>query len=523
MVQPEVTPAPRPLEGARLDEWIAAHGALWPADAFVVALDICARASWLTDAELADVIGSLNAAGITRRQQGGWSWVPTPAGSAAPSVPDTEVVERIGAILFYCLTAQPLAYPFEGEPALRARLRSLRPELPAVMADLTVEALSARRSAGLTSAAFARALRQTLGIERQSATNRSRRSIGVFGSAAVALAVLGLLWTARPGDDERIGGHGLTRRETTLLDISNETAQTFALIDEHTAAIQLYQEIPRLWRTRVVPDDPRVAWNEAHEAWVRTVAGDRLTTEQLLENKPLWLAAQLGERHPYTRASRLALAATLDARGATAQAAALRVQAERATRDLFQDTGLAPDELDDGPVPPGVLAHVAPNDAEREGFRRRADGTFFVPVTSAQRLIAGRDGWRLHLVAAGRCRASFVAGADPRRITVNAARGSDGHWQVRIEGTTPAMTLNGAAAERLGISLAARGGGVVDARVGGRETQSAALDTAAAPPDPPYSLEFDGERGEPGCAVVWLEIAFPREASFKRSRSSVRP
>ena len=44
MVQPEVTPAPRPLEGAKLDEWVATHGALWPAAAFVVALDICARA-----------------------------------------------------------------------------------------------------------------------------------------------------------------------------------------------------------------------------------------------------------------------------------------------------------------------------------------------------------------------------------------------------------------------------------------------------------------------------------------------
>lgn len=519
----EVIPASQAPEGARLDEWIAAHGALWPSDAFVVALDVCARASWLTDRQLGDVIGSLNPAAFARGQQGEWSWRPASTG-LAQAVPDAEVIERLGALLFYCLTGHPLEYPLQGETALRSRLRTLRPGLPPGVADLTVAALLARRRPGLTLAAFAQDLRQTLGIERQPGTIRSSGRMRFLAATAVALAAtLVVWWMARPAYDERIEGHGLTRRETTLLDISTETAQNFALVHEHTAAIQLYQEIARLWRTRVAPDDPRVAWNEANEAWVRTLAGDRLTTEQLLENKPSWFAAQFGEGHPYTRALRLALAATLDARGATDQAATLRGLVEHATGDLFRDTGLAPHELDDAPVPPGVFAHVAPNDAEREGFRRQADGTFFVPLTSTERRIAGRDGWRLHLVAVGTCRASFVAGADPRRITVNAARGSDSRWQVRIEGITPAITLHGAAATRLGASLVARGGGVLDARVGEHDIQSAAIDRAASLPSPPYSLAFDGEHGDTDCAVVWLEIPFPRASTFNRSLYPVRP
>ena len=68
---------------------------------------------------------------------------------------------EFGAILFYCLTAQPVFYPLEGEAALRARLRRLRPELPAGMADLDGRGAVGQRRAGLTLAQLRRALRQT--------------------------------------------------------------------------------------------------------------------------------------------------------------------------------------------------------------------------------------------------------------------------------------------------------------------------------------------------------------------------
>jgi hypothetical protein len=499
----------RPQGAIGLDEWVGKHGPLWPPAALVIALNICARTSRLTDAELGRLIGSLNMAGVTRREPGGWSWVPAPAGSAAHTVPDTEVIERLGAILFHCLTGQALTYPFPDEQTLRKRLRSLRPELPAGVVDLTVEAVSARRGTGLTLAAFARNLRQVFGVERLSGTRRSRRTMRLLGTATAVIAVsLGSWWAVIPGDQERLEANGLTRHETALLDVSSETAQTFALIDEHTAAVQQYQQIARLWGARVAPDDPRVAWNEAHEAWVRTLAGDRLTTEQLLQNKPSWLSAELGERHPYTRAVRLALAATLDARGATTEAASLRVHAERATRDLLEGTSRASDVSDKVPEPPGVLAHVAPNPPEREGFRRGPNGAFFVPLTSMQRWIIGRDGWRLHLVAAGACRASFIAGTNPRLIAVSAARAVDNSWQVRIEGTRPELTLHGAAAENIGVSLVANGTGAVQARLGDGAHLSS-IDAATRPPDPPYTLAFKGGPGGMGCVVVWLEIPFP--------------
>src|SRR6185436_9600226 len=100
-------------------------------------------------------------------------------------------------------------------------------------------------------------------------------------------------------------------------------------------AIQLYQSLVPLWRTRLPPDDPRLTWNAAHEAWVRALAGDRFTTEQILTDVSDWLPRSLGDAHPYARAVRLALADTLDARGAAVEAAALRKQVATATRGLF--------------------------------------------------------------------------------------------------------------------------------------------------------------------------------------------
>lgn len=358
----------------------------------------------------------------------------------------------------------------------------------------------------MTLSSFAADLRQALGMEHESERRRSRRLLKLPGAAAlVATMALGLWWTAAPGDTSRLETHGLTSEETVLLDVATESAESFALIDEHTAAIQHYQEIARWWQARVAPEDPRIAWNLAHEAWVRTLAGDRLTAEQLLNDAPGWMARELGDRHPYTRAVRLGLAATLEARGAP-EAASLRAQAEDATRALLQGTGDEPQRVNDVPAPPGVLAHVAPNPPEREGFRRAGEGRYFKPLTSMQRWNAGRQGWRLHIVAHGTCRASFVTGTAPRFVAVNAMRTADKSWRVRVEGTKPEMTLHATVAETVGVSLAANSSGPLRATVGGAKTLSSSIDTTSPPPNPPYTFTFDGA----GCAVVWLEIPFPR-------------
>jgi hypothetical protein len=509
--RPEVSPSASPLPRAiPLDEWVLAHGPLWPPATLVMVLNICALASRLTVAQLDHAIESLNTSNIIRDEQGGWSWVPASADSVAHTVSDDEVIERLGAILLHCLTGQAPVYPFPVEQALRKELRSLSPELPTGVASLTVDAVTARGRAGLTLAAFAADVRQALGAERQSDTRRSRRQKRLLVAATTLLVVsLGSSWLVTRRDGERVEAHGLTTGETALLDVASETAQTFALIDEHTAGIQEYQQIARLWGARVAPADPRLAWNEAHEAWVRTLAGDRLTTEQLLEGKPAWLGAQVGDRHPYTRAVRLELADTLAARGATVEASTLRGEAEQSTRDLFQGTGLASVLLDQIPAPPGVVAHVAPNAAEREGFRHGRDASFFAPLTSTQRWMAGREGWRLHVVAGGACRTSMIVGTVPRFIAVSAALAVDHSWDVQIDGTKPAMRLHGGAAEKVGVSLVADGTGAVQVRVGEGRTQVSRLDPATPIPDPPYTLTFDGGPAATGCAVVWLEIPFP--------------
>jgi hypothetical protein len=526
MDRPTVSPGASPQlpRAIPLDEWVLAHGPLWPFAALVMVLNTCALASRLTVAELGHAIESLNTSNIIRDEQGGWSWVPVTADSAAHAVSDDEVIERLGVILLHCLSGQAPVYPFPVEQALRKELRSLSPELPTGVADLTVEAVTARRRAGLTLAAFAGDVRQALGAERQSDTRRSRRQKRLLVTATTLLVVsLGSTWWLTRRGGERVEAYGLTTGETALLDVASETAQTFALIDEHTAGIQEYQQIARLWGARVAPADPRLAWNEAHEAWIRTLAGDRLTTEQLLEGKPAWLGAQVGDRHPYTRAARLELADTLSARAATVEASTLRGQAEQLTRDLLQGTGLASTLLDQTPAPPGVLAHVAPNAAEREGFRHGRDASFFAPLTSTQRWMAGREGWRLHVVAVGACRTSLIAGTVPRLIAVKITPSADHGWNAQVEGVKPIVRWHGIAAEKLGVSLSADRTEAVTTLFGDGSAHASHIDPATNVPDPPYSLTFDGGPDGSGCAIVWLEIPFPTAPKSPAPLSSQNP
>ena len=491
----------------RLDQWVALHGPLSPQSALVAALDLCAQASEMPVERLGEVVGSLNAAEIVRSESGRWTWMTRAGGLMARRVTDADVIERIGAVLFVALAGDESVHRVRSAPELRARLRNARPDLPASLADIVVTAVSAGGGPGSTLAGFARELRQIVGVDRPAAASRSRRPLTVLAAAAVVAAV----WAGRTvslGSEEPVESHGFTRTETALVDALTETIQTFALIDEQTAALQVYQQLGRLWTTRIPTDDPRTIWYGVQEGWIRTLRGDRLTTEQTLDAAPSLLGGALGDTHPYTRAVRLELAATMAARGATSQVAALRSDAEHAARALVGDASRV---LPGVPAPPGVIAHLAPNAPEREGFRRSNGEGFFAPVTSIQRWLAGRDGWRLHVVARGACRASVVVGNVPRLIGVTARQSEDKRWHVAVAGTAPAITMDGPPGDTAGLSLVADGNGAVVVRLGAEETRSTVIEAAGVVPDPPYSLAFSGGANGSGCDLVWLEIPFPFE------------
>lgn len=509
----------QPAGDVTLADWVAHHGPLWPDVALVIALELCAQASHMTDSELDALIGSLNAKRIIRGSTGSWEWRPTRAASSAAGTTDADVIERLGALLFHAVTGRPVADPLAEEATVRTRLRNQRPDLTAPVADSIVRALSTRQSRPWPLDMFARDVGRAIGLTQSAPRPQPRRGLTLV-TTVTALAFASALWWLNVHANDQIESHGLTNSETVLVDVTEERAQALALADEHTAAIQEYQQLARWWSARVPPEDPRLAWNMVHEAWVRTLRSDRLTTEQQLgsvegattglgvSGTTARLTASLGDGHPYTRTARLELAATLEARGANAEAARLREQAENSARELIGDTSVL---LGGVPTPPGVVAHLAPNAPEREGFRRANAGGFFVPLTSIQRFLAGRDGWRLHVIAGGTCRASTVLGNIPHRIAVNISRGLDKTWQLRIEGTRPPLTLARPASERVGVSLIADRTGMLQARLGEHGAHSTAIDPAAVPPDPPYSLAFEGGPGGDGCTVVWLEIPFPFE------------
>jgi hypothetical protein len=492
----------------RLDEWIATHGALWPTAALVMILDAAATATRLDDRRLSAAIGSLTAAGVERRS-GRWAWVPAAGAPGAARVRDVEVIERLGAILFSALSGEARVDLLATERTWRASLRAARPELSNAVVDLTIRALSARRQqrrGGVV--AFAREVRVALGIEHQSRVRTGKVTFAV-GAVLVAALFTGAAWWSMADNGARIGSNGLTADESKLQDLNYELATSYALVDEHTAAFNLYQQVGRTWRARLAPNDPRLAWELAHEAWVRTLAGDRFTTEQLIEDAPDWFSRELGHQHPYTRAVRLELAETLVARGADDRAATLRAEAERATNELFHGSTPTADLLPGVPAPPGVIAHVSPNAPEREGFRAAADGGFFAPLTSLQRFMSERDGWRLHVAATGPCQTSVTVGNVPRRITLAATRDADKRWRVQVQGASTARAMTAAPADSLLISLIADRESSLRAKVGDAITDLA-IDTSRVPTDPPYALAFSG-----GCAIVWLEIAFPYQPGAK--------
>jgi hypothetical protein len=502
-----------------LDVWIGRHGPLTPASALLIARDACVQASRMTNAELDAVIASLSVSGVQRREGAGWQWVPVQSSATRGIVPDLDVIERIGAIMFFALTGHLVGDTFAEEHLLRARLQALRPDLSFSAAEFIVAAATARRRRRpLSLHAFAADVRRHLGVgqvERRPLRNRAQLAAGI-----IVVALAGSAWISLTPRNAR-GTHELSLDDTTLLEIVTDVSESFALMDEHTASVMLHQRARQVWSRHVAPQDPRLLWINAHEAWVRALAGDMFTAEQLLGDTPRGLSEELGPHHPYTRAARLALAAVLQRRGAAAEAAALRVNADRDTRTLLADRRRASDVASDLPAPPGVLAHVAPNGAEREGFRQSGDA-YAAPLTSVQRLRSGTEGWRLHVVARARCRISFVVGTVPRRITVNADRIGDDTWRVDIAGTEAPLALEHAAAPAVSFAILATGSGDVVARLGDLDRASRIHDRAPVA-GPPYTLAFSGAPHSKGCEVVWLEILFPMLADSALPQTAPSP
>jgi hypothetical protein len=492
------------MSAITLEEWVSRYGPLGPPAALAIALDVCVHVSRLPLSHRARVVESINVSAVVRSDGLDWSCHPVPNAADRRRVSDGEIIERAGALLLHCVTGEALADPFAHEHAFRSRLRSARPDLRRCIVDIGVTGVTARRTRGLTLTTFARELRRELGADPRSESRAGARVVAGIAAGLMGLTAAGL-WLAAPRPEPR-GAHGLTAAETAVLDMYAEAAQSFAIADEHTAAYTMYTEIARLWRGRVPADDPRIIWNDVQTAWVRSLAGDRLTAEQLLEVAPLWLASQVGDDHPYTRAARLALADNVEARGAADQASALRAEAARNAAALFghdlQRDALAPGVSG----APGVLAHAAPNTPEREGFRLDGEGRSFAPLTSAERLMAERNGWRLHIVAAGRCRTSLTIGDPPHTVVVTLDRGAAGRWEISIDGLAPVTTVRARAGERVGVSLTAGSTGAVQMFVSNSARQSFVIDRPALAPVPPYSLSFTDASS---CALVWLEIPFP--------------
>lgn len=495
------TPAP-----CRLDAWLREHGPLATDLVLLIALSLCARTSRMSAAELSAAIDSLDARHIGRSAAGAWTWVPTSSTGRARHVNDADVLSRIGFVMLAAL-AGTAGVPFASEADVRTHLRTLRPGLGPATTDLVALAASARPGSGHTLSAFAQSVRRQLNVEDASRA-RLRRSRLLWAAAAIALIGAVAVWRILSRDVVQLEAHGLTIVETTDLDVGVEAAQTFALIDEHTAAYQVLSETSEMLRGRLPDTDPRHAIPEATQAWVRTLAGDRLTSEQILERLPTRLAAGLGEAHPYTRAARLMLAATLDARDATAEAAALRDQSARALQERLPAARHTLDLLPVTPTMPGVIAHLAPNNPMAEGFRRDPNGGYAFPLTSAQRWLAGRDGWRLHVVAQDTCRVTTVVGGRPRHVSAALLKTGQG-WQARLDGVEAPILVESGPADIVVLSISADSPGELRVRFADREPVRARIDPAGPVPVPPHTVTFDVGGRDHACVVVWMEIPFP--------------
>lgn len=486
----------------RLDRWLSAHGPLPYAEALVLALRVCSRVSSMSHGRAAATLPSLRSSAVERRVQEGWTWAPEP-GRPATTVDDAEVLERVGALLYECLSGESLPAWRAHEAEIAGRLRTSAPGVPSSVVELTARACVARGHGGASLTAFAEDVRAALGVARRRAgLGRGARAGIVLAAAALATTMLVAAFSQR---EAPVASHGLTADETTLIDIKTESADYLAAIGEHTAALQELQDVERVWAHRVALGDPRLAWSRARQAWVRGLAGDRLTAEQLLEPYRVTLRSVLGDAHPYARALGLDLADVVEARGVADQAAALRAEGARALSQTVRSPALSWEPAG-APWPPHVLAHAAPNVPEREGFRHAPEGGYRAPLTSTQRLLAALDGWRLHVRALAECHVSVVVGADPRSISVAALRAADGTWTTRLAGTAPVLEISSPASDSVGLTVSASRGGEIAVQHADGTRRETRVDEGAPPPAPPYALTFSSRRDAAGCAVVWWEI-----------------
>ena len=489
-----------------LADWVRQHGPLAADVVALLALSIAIRSSRLTGRELADAIDSLQPSSVVRRAERGWHWTMMSAPRRSHRVSDAEVLSRIGLIMTLALTGERIA-PFASEPAIRATLRERRPDLNPAVVNLVAMA-EGQPDDGLTLNAFAQDLRRQLNLGRRPPRGTRRAVVAATAAALVIVGSLGArYWTEA---ENGLEPHGLTSHEATVLDITYESAQTFALAGEHTAAIQILQNPSNILRARLSAQDPRRASIQALEAWVRTLAGDRLTTEQILERHPAWFTTELGDGHPYTRAARLMLAATLEERGAVVDARALREQAVRANNGLLPSGSPPLDLLPTTPVAPGVIAHMAPIDPVREGFRPQSNGAYHAPLMSPQRWLAERGGWRLHVVARDTCHVTTVVGIQPRRVGVALVRTASG-WELQVDGITPRLVRKTEPTELVILTMAAGSSGEVAATFGDGPKAHGRIDPASPVSVPPHALTFEERGSNHACALVWMEISFPSE------------
>jgi hypothetical protein len=484
--------------------WLARHGPLGGSSALVVALGVCADVTALDPHALGRCIGSLATAHIERHDDRRWRWQPVSAESRDLRPTDTEIISRVGAVLFECLTGVPLADYLPQPAAVRARLRDHRPDLPQTIVDVTARLASARSVTPSTLDEAAAEIRRALGVA--DTRRRPWRRTGRPAVAAVAALLLSgaVAATSYSNTEAEVLSHGLTRDEMVLSDVVTEAADYWTNVGEFIDAFNHLDAVERLWRTRVPADDPRLERVRLRQGWARMARGDFLTAEQYFSGIIGPLERSLGEAHPYTSATRRALAALLERRGAASD---VREQRDRATAALraFSSRGADAWDLAGGPPAPGLLAHVAPHLPEHEWFRRRADGSYFSPVTSIARSLAGTQGWQLRLAATGACDAAVDVGRDPHRVAVSVRRAGQG-WHVRVAGVHPAIEFDVAGAPApVRVLLDATPDGEVRVWTDSDEPQRAVVDPAAKA-SPPYVMSFVAPQSDDGCAQVWWEV-----------------